>query len=135
MSEVNKAVMRRVYEMISRRDLAIFDDLFSPDYVNHAVQMSGLQANKEMLKLFFAAFPDATFTIEEIIAEGDKVAVRGIFQGTHTGAFMGQPPTGKQVTVAILEMNRLADGKVVEHRGGVNMMELMQQLDLVPAPQ
>jgi predicted ester cyclase len=84
--------------------------------------------------MFLAAFPDLQTIIEELIAEGDTVVRRGFFCGTHQGEFQGIPPTGKQVTVPMIAIERIVDGKVVEHRASPDIMGMMQQLGVIPAP-
>lgn len=81
-----------------------------------------------------AAFPDLHVTVEDMVAEGDKVVARVTMSGTHKGEFMGIAPTGKQITVGIIEILRIAGGKVVEHWNVVDSLGMMQQLGAVPAP-
>jgi predicted ester cyclase len=87
-----------------------------------------------MLKVFYAAFPDARHTFEDFVAEGDKVALRFTFKGTHTGDFQGIPPTGKPVTISGSVVDRIVDGKIVEHWSLIDTMGLMQQLGVIPEP-
>ncbi len=94
----------------------------------------GLDGTKQALTMWRAAFPDLTVTAEEMIAEGDKVAVRTVVRGTNSGEFMGMPATGKQVTMTGIEILRIADGKVVERWGELDMMGMMQQLGVIPPP-
>ncbi|NEQ19578.1 MAG: ester cyclase [Microcoleus sp. SIO2G3] len=79
------------------------------------------------------AFPDGCHTFEDVIAEGDKVVTRGAFSGTHQGEIMGILPTGKQVKFSVIHIDRVMDGKVVEHWGQGDTMALMQQLGVVPS--
>jgi len=88
---------------------------------------------KHFINGFHLAFPDGQITIEEIIAEGDTIALRGTFHGTQTGQFQDIPPTGKTVTVPALDMYRLSEGKIVEHWGGPNQLLLLQQLGAIPS--
>jgi predicted ester cyclase len=73
-------------------------------------------------------------TVEDIVAEGDKVVTRGTFSGTHKGEFMGINPTGKRISVGVIEILRIADGKMVEHWNLVDSLGMMQQLGVVPPP-
>jgi len=137
-TEANKATNRRFYEeVINQKHLAVVDEIAGATYVSHSFP-PGLPPGREGLKAFVgafhAAFPDGHLSIDQMIAEGDTVATRLTFRGTHTGAFMGIPPTGKQVTVPALDMTSYADGKLVEHWGGPDQMSLMQQLGVIPAP-
>jgi len=84
--------------------------------------------------MLFTAFPDLHGTIEDLIAEGDKVVDRMTCEGTHQGMFMGAPPTGKRVKWSFIDINRIVDGKIVEHWAEVDTMGIMQQLGLVPPP-
>jgi predicted ester cyclase len=137
-TEANKATNRRFYEeVINQKHLVVLDEVASTNYVSHSFP-PGLPPGREGLKAFVgafhAAFPDGHLSIDQMIAEGDTVATRLTFRGTHTGNFMGIPPTGKNVTVPALDMARYADGKLVEHWGGPDQMSLMQQLGVVPMP-
>ena len=82
--------------------------------------------------MFLKAFPDLHLTVEDMIAEGDKVVTRFTSRGTQTGAFMGIPPTGKQVTVSSIVIARIADGKIVEEWGLDDQMGMLQQLGVIP---
>ena len=84
--------------------------------------------------MYLTAFPDLHFTVEDLIAEGDKVVARLTVRGTQQGAFMGIPPTGKHVTVTGIDINRLAGGKSVEHWLNMDTLGLLQQLGVIPAP-
>jgi predicted ester cyclase len=136
-AEDNKANNRRFYEeVINQKRLAVVDEVAGANYVSHSFP-PGLPPGREGLKAFVsafhAAFPDGHLSIDQMIAEGDTVATRLTFRGTHTGNFLSIPPTGKQVAVPALDMARFADGKLVEHWGGPDQMSLMQQLGVVPA--
>ena len=81
------------------------------------------------------AFPDFQATIDDIVAEGDKVVVRQTWTGTHTGGeFMGVPPTGKSMSIGVIDIIRIAGDKFVEHWGQMDTMAMMQQLGAIPAP-
>ena len=134
-TEENKALLRRVYEEIyNQRNLAVIDELAVPNFVFHNASMAiqGLEAYKQFVSMFFSAFPDSHFTVEDMIAEGDRVVVRHTFRGTHKGDFMGIPPTGKQVTVTGISLSRLANGKGVEAWFNGDDLGLMQQLGVIP---
>ena len=137
-AEDNKATNHRFYEeVINQKHLAVVDEVAGANYVSHSFP-PGLPPGREGLKAFVgafhAAFADGHILIHQMVAEGDTVATRLTFQGTHTGDFMGIPPTGKQVAVPAMDMARYADGKLVEHWGGPDQMSLMQQLGVIPAP-
>ena len=136
-TEQNKALIRRAYEeAFNQRNLAVLDELDAPDFVCHnaSTTMQGLEAFKQFLSLYLTAFPDARFTVEDMIAEGDRVVARHTFRGTHTGNLMGIAPTGKQVTTTGVTITRFANGKGVELWGNSDDLGLLQQLGVVPAP-
>jgi steroid delta-isomerase-like uncharacterized protein len=137
MSEQNKALVRRYLEQtVNERNAAAIDELTSADYVGH---MSGAPpldraTHKQLLAGFQAAFPDLRVAIEDLIAEGDKVVNRATYSGTHRGDFQGIAPTGKQFTIAGINVSRIADGKVVEDWTVLDMLSMLQQIGALPAP-
>ncbi len=136
--EENKGILRRFYEEIGKGNLAIIDELIADDQVEHSPflpgQAPGRQGTLELFTMIRAAFPDLHFTVEDMVAEGDKVVCRGTFGGTHKGEFMGIAATGKQMTVGVIEIVRIAGGKMVEHWNVVDNLSMMQQLGVVPPP-
>jgi steroid delta-isomerase-like uncharacterized protein len=136
--EENKALMRRFYEEIGKGNLAVVDELIAADLVEHSPfvpgQAPGRQGTLELFTMIRTVFPDLRITVEDIVAEGDKVVSRGTFSGTHKGEFMGIAPTGKQITVGLIEIVRIVAGKMVEHWNVVDNLGMMQQLGAVPAP-
>lgn len=136
-TEDNKATSRRFYEeVINQKQLVVVDEVTGDNYHSHDFP-PGLPPGREGLKIFIsvfhAAFPDGHLTIDQMIAEGDTVATRLTFHGTHTGEFQGIAPTGKKVTIPALDMARFESGKLVEHWGGPNQMSLLQQLGVIPS--
>ncbi len=135
-AEENKALVRRfVDEVQSRGNIDAIDELCSPEFVNHSAPPgvpSNCEGVKHLTAMFRQAFPDSYFTVEDMIAEGDKVATRKTFHGTHQGEFMGIPPTGQQVSIGLIDIVRVADGKVVEHWSMGDNLGLMQQLGIIP---
>ena len=134
--ERNKAVVRRFVEQVqNEKDAAAFDELNDPEFVNLSAP-PGVPADREGGKMFlwtfFSAFPDCRFTIDDMIAEGDRVATKKTFTGTHTGDFAGIPPTGNHVTLQYVDILRLRDGKIVEHWLSMDQLSFMQQLGVVP---
>ena len=136
--EANKAAIRRFYEeFLSRGDLAVADELCAPDYAAHFLPPwapNGVEGLKQILTMYRTAFPDVRSTIEDLIAEGDQVIARATTRGTHRGAFMGIPPTGKQVAVIGIDAFRLVDGKIVEHWLNRDDVGILQQLGMMPEP-
>jgi steroid delta-isomerase-like uncharacterized protein len=135
-TEDNKALARRAYEVLNQRDLALVDELCAPDIVDHNASMTiqGLEALKQFLSMYLTASPDLYFTIEDQVAEGDKVVTRYTARGTHLGPFMGIPPTGKHVIVTGIGIIRVANGKIVEEWANGDNLGLLQQIGVVPMP-
>ena len=134
--EQNKALVRRYVEATwNQHDTSVIDELIVADFRQHA---AGVPQGREGVKGFFAmlhgAFPDAQNTIEDMVAEGDKVMWRSTIRATHRGAFRGIPPTGKSVTLATVNIVRLVDGQIVENWGEQDNLGLLQQLGVMPAP-
>ena len=84
--------------------------------------------------MFRGAFPDSYFIVEDMVAEGEKVATRKTFHGTHEGEFMGIPPSGRAVSMGLIDIVRISDGWVVEHWSMGDTLGLMQQLGVIPQP-
>ena len=127
-TEQNKAV-RRLEEVFNRGNISLVDELFAPDFVEHEELPPGIPPGREAVKqlttMFRSAFPDFKATIDDIVAEGDKVVIRQTWSGTHKGEFMGVPPTGKSVSFGVIDIVRIAGGKLVEHWGQMDMMGMM----------
>ncbi len=137
-TEENKARTRRVYEEVfNQGNLAVVDELFSPNHVYHdpgfPEPIRGPEGFKQYAMMYRNAFPDNTITIEDLIAEGDTVAVRHTYRGTHKGTLQGIPPTGKQVMVTAMVISRTVDGKFAETWFTGDILGLLQQLGVVPA--
>lgn len=135
MSEKNKAVMRRTIEILNAHNLDALEEVIATNLVEHNTppgQDPGLEGVKQQLSMALAAFPDFQFTLDDLIAEGDKVVARGRMTGTHQGEFMGIPATGKQVSQRGTQIVRIAKGKVVESWMEVDNLGLMQQLGAIP---
>ena len=136
--ERNKAVIRRfVEEVQNEKDEAAYDELNDPTFVNLSAP-PGMPSDKEGGKAylfgFLNAFPDCRFTIDDMIAEGDRVVTKKTFRGTHTGEFMGIPATGKEVELQYVDIMRVRDGRIVEHWLSMDQLSFMQQLGVIPAP-
>ena len=131
--EQNKAIVLKFYEAFDRRDVEQGQKLMSANIVSNGldgIPLKGRDAVMQYGSQMFAAFPNGRHIIEEVIAEEDKVVTRGIFRGTHRGELMGIPPTGKQVTFSVIHIDRLVDGKIVEHWGQGDTMTMMQQMGI-----
>jgi predicted ester cyclase len=137
--EHNKDVSRRWIEVFNARDDAGEADVRGPGYVAHApssLEPAPLdsEAWTKFLAGFVEGFPDLQITIEDAVGEGDLVAQRVHFSGTHTGEFQGLPATGRKVSFSGLELNRFADGRVTEHWFQLDALGLLQQLGLAVVP-
>lgn len=136
-TESNKQVMSRFLEFINTASEALADELISPDAVFHvpgrADPVKGPEGYLEIIAMMRSGFPDIQWSLEETIAEGDKVAARFIMRGTHKGPFFGVPATGKAIQVQAMNIYRLSDGKFVEERGQPDLLGLLQQIGAIPA--
>jgi steroid delta-isomerase-like uncharacterized protein len=137
LEEKKALVCRFIEEVQNQHNLDVLDELCSPDLVDHSGTTSppNLEGTKAFFAMMFAAFPDMRFEIRLQLAEGDKVMTYKTFHGTHQGAFMGIPATGKDVTFDNIDILTVTDGKITEHWAVGDMLSLMQQLGVVPAPQ
>jgi predicted ester cyclase len=137
-TEENKALIRRFIEVGNRGNVTeistTLDELFVPDFVRHD-PAGGFRSREDYKRFLFsllAALP-GQFTIEDLIAEGDKVVLRYTFRGIHQGQWRGLPPTGKPVTFTGIFIYRMVDGKIVEGWENADALGLVQQLGLIPA--
>ena len=138
-TEQNKALVRQMMEEVfNRGDLSRADDFLAPDFVEREELPPGVPPGREGVKqltaMLHSAFPDFKVTIDDLVAESDKVVIRQTWRGTHKGGFMGIPPTGRSVSFGVIDIIRIAGGKGVEHWGLMDSMSLMQQLGAIPAP-
>ena len=138
-TEQNKALVRQfVEEAINQGNISAIDELLIPDFVEHEELPPGIPPGREAPKVLFtmlrSAFPDLKATIEHLIAEGDKVVLHMTWTGTHEGEFMGIPPTGKRISINVIDILGMAEGKCAEHWGVMDSMTMMLQLGVVPAP-
>jgi steroid delta-isomerase-like uncharacterized protein len=134
-TEQNKALDRRLIEEgFSNGNIAVLDELIDKNCVDHTLAPLGLPQDLSGVKQFFtmfrSAFPDLHYTIEDVVAEGDKVVTRATWTGTQRGEFMGMPATNKKVTVSGIDIARWVNGKAVEHWAVQDMLGMMQQLGL-----
>ncbi len=135
-TEDNKAVVRRfIEEAVNGHEPGRVREFFAPDYVNHNPlpgETPGLDGLEQSLRTVLSAFPDYHTTIEDMVTEGDRVVYLERNEATHTGSFMGMPPTGKRVRFEVVGLLRLRDGKIVERRGVADQLSLLQQLGVLP---
>jgi steroid delta-isomerase-like uncharacterized protein len=131
-AEANKALVSRWFEETDRGNLEIIDELLPEDYVDHNPPLPDLPPGREGVRrsvaLLRAAFPDAVHTLEDQIAEGDKVMTRLTTRATFTGECLGYQPTGKMVQVSGIAVHRVVDGRLVEHWAHMDMTGFMRQI-------
>jgi predicted ester cyclase len=136
-TEENKALIRRFYEEVfNQRNLAALDDFYAPDHIDHTLPPGlpvGPEGTKQAIAIMRAGFPDLRVSIEDMIAEGDKVVVRFTTRGTQRGMLGAISPSGKQVAVPTIEIIRMAEGKIAEDWGLDDRLGMLQQLGLAPA--
>jgi steroid delta-isomerase-like uncharacterized protein len=138
-AEQNKALARQlVEEVLNRGNMSLADEILAPNFVEHEELPPEIPPGREAPKMMFtmlrSAFPDFKATIDDIVAEGDKVVIRQTWTGTHKGEFMGIPPTGKSISINVIDIIRIAEGQFVEHWGVMDQMAMMQQLGVIPTP-
>jgi len=137
----NKEMVRRVFEELwNKGNLSMADELLATDFVAHHQRnpdedRKGIEAEKQYITSVRSAFPDLKFTIEDQVAEGDKVATRWVVNATNTGAYRGQPATNKHVMVTGTGISRIANGKIAEAWSNYDELGLMQQLGVIPTPE
>ena len=131
----NADTLCRIFSLMDEKDVSAIRELIAPEFSAVLGGNPPMSADEwaGMGEMMYAAFPDGKHTIHETFEIGDRVVLRGSFSGTHSGDFMGMPPTGKEITVTFLNLDRFADGKLVEHRAEVDMLGLLQQLGAIPA--
>jgi len=120
---------------MNNKDAGFVDRIVDPNLVDHDPargQAAGLQGLKDLMDMFFVAFPDLKVTLNRVVAEGDTVAGAVTTEGTQTGDFMGIPASDKKISITEMHMLRIASGKMVEHWGVADGMTMMQQLGVMP---
>jgi len=138
-TESNKANARRfIDEVVNRGNVAVIDELAGPNYVDHTAPPGmppTAEGQKAFVTMFRAAFPDLHYTIDDTIAEGDRLVQRNTAHGTMKGDFMGMPASGKEATWSEIHIVRFDDdGKAVEHWGVVDQLGMLAQLGFAQAP-
>ena len=136
-AEQNKAVVRRwVEEGWNKGNVALIDELYAPNYVEHGLQpeATSSEALKQEVNMFLTAFPDLQHSIEDLIAEGDKVVWRMKSKGTHKGPLMGISATGKAVSIGGIGIFRLENSRIVEGWVNIDLLGLLQQIGAIPMP-
>jgi len=138
MSTEAKAIVRRLYEEVwNKRRLELVSDLISPSHALHDNNSSGSsvgpEAYRAQIAVYLAAFPDLRFTVEDTVAEKDKVAASWTISGTHKGEYWGVRPTNKKISLDGITIHHIANGKIIDSYISSDTVGLMRQLGLVPA--
>lgn len=137
MTEQNKALVLQFYKAFDDRKMDQALDLLAPNFVAHLAgipePLNG-EGFKQFGMSFYLAFSQGQHNFDEVIVSNDRVVTCGTFTATHLGEFQGLPPTGKQISLSIMHIDRVEDGKIVEHWGQGDALGLMQQLGIVFLP-
>jgi steroid delta-isomerase-like uncharacterized protein len=128
--EKNKAIVRGFIEAYNERKLDLINDFVSPDYIDHDKNI-GREGLKQLIAMGITAFPDWLETVEDIIAEGDKVWVRLSYTGTHKGTFIGLPPTGKKISSKAVDVYRIVNGKLAEYWNVTDNINIFKQIGAI----
>jgi steroid delta-isomerase-like uncharacterized protein len=133
MSEENKALARRSWEIVNQHNPDLIDEMYTSDFVWHEPDQDihGSEEAKQFVSTFFEAFPDLNVTVEDEIAEGDKVVTSWTIRGTHQGELMGIAPTEKQIELKGITIHRIEEGKIAEEWERYDNLGMMQQLGVV----
>ncbi len=122
--------------MLNTHDPDLVNRFVAEDYINHnAVVGDGREANRRFWTAFFAALPDLSATVEDLVIAGDRVVGRFVYRGTHTGELLGIPASGNAVEMHSIDIWRVRDGMLVEHWDELNLMQVFQQIGALPAPE
>ncbi|MBF4575577.1 ester cyclase [Frondihabitans sp. VKM Ac-2883] len=129
----SRTLVETYLEMLNTHNADLVDAFIADDYVNHNVVVAdGREANRAFWKNFFAGLPDVVVTMEDVIVSGDRVVGRFVYRGTHTGDLLGIPATGAAVEMRSIDIWRVANGLLVEHWDELNLMEVFQQVGVLP---
>jgi steroid delta-isomerase-like uncharacterized protein len=127
----HRTIAKRFYDAINAGRLEVIEEVVAENFVEHE-EFPGLAGGREGLRHFFemirTAFPDFSMTMEDMVAEGNKVFIRATMRGTQKGEFMGIPPSGQQMAVPFADIVRFEGGRVVEHWGVTDTRRMMRQL-------
>jgi steroid delta-isomerase-like uncharacterized protein len=136
----NKATFERIRDAVNTDDLEliseVIDELVEPEARMHTplpIEATGAQAAKQVWATLLRAYPDLHLSVEDLIAEGDKVVSRMVVTGTHQGEYMGLPPTGRSVSYDEIFIFRFVEGRIAETWGVVDVLSQMKQLGMIPA--
>ena len=129
--EENKKIVRKSIEVINTKDLSSIEQMVAPDFVDHTRKMQGSEGLKQFLFMIYKSFPDFHLTIEDIIAEENKVWVRLTITATHTGEFFGLAPTSKKFTEPSVWIYRIANSKIIEGWDVHDELDFYKKIDAI----
>jgi steroid delta-isomerase-like uncharacterized protein len=136
--EENKTTMRQYLGVFEEGNIDLLDEMLAPDYVNHTPATPDLPTGPEgvegVVSMFRGGMPDLRVVVEDMIAEGDKVATRYTLEGTHEGELFGVLSTGRRLSIKSITVERVSDGKIREHWRVTDSLDMMQQVGVVPEP-
>jgi steroid delta-isomerase-like uncharacterized protein len=141
LTETNKTLSRRFFEEVwNKGDLAVLNEILTKDHFNSGPGTppelpTGPEGTKQLVTMYRNAFPDVHFTIDEQLAEGEKVLTRWTGHGTHQGELQGLPATGKSSTISGIVIDRIVNGKIAESWGLFDNFSMLQQLGVIPMPE
>lgn len=136
--EKNKVLVRRTFDEAAKRNWEVLEELYTTDYIWHlptSPEPLTSEESDEFMRTFLAAFPNYSYTIEDMIAEDDKVVTRFTIRGTHKGEYMGIPATDKEIVSTSILISRVTDGKIVEEWQELDGYSFMRQLGAIPSDQ
>lgn len=129
MAENHRELIQRFVDMVNSHDVSTMAEHTSPGHIDHnPIVADGIEANTEFWKQIFAAFPDITLTVDDLVVEGDRVAGRFQYAGTHQGTFFGVEATGKTLAFQSIDIWRVEDGLLAEHWDQLDMAGMFKQL-------
>ena len=134
--QLKAAAQNFIENGLNQKDPSAFEAYFSPELTDHALPPglpSGLEGRKMFGSALVAAFPDLHVEVEDLVTDGGKVVTRYSVHGTHKGELMGIPPTGRQVSIGGIAIDRFENGQSIEHWEYYDQMGMMQQLGVIPA--
>lgn len=143
-ADQNKAIVQRfIEELWNNRNLDVADEIFATDCVTHQLRSGSavvaVKRNPESVKNhvaeWLAGFPNLRFTVEQMMAEADQVVSRMVMKGTHAGTWFGIAPTGKEVSIRMIVIHRIVNGRIAEDWVLVESLGLFQQLGVIPPTQ
>jgi predicted ester cyclase len=135
-TEENRALVLRLYKEFDNGSLGDFGGSIAPNFVARVLGTTTLDwaGFRQFGSAFLSAFPDGRHVFEYVVAEGENVVTVGTYQGTHKGEMQGIAPTNQQLRLEVMHLDRVVDGKIVEHRGLANEVDFMRQLGITLAP-